>query len=640
MSRDREEWAGAVLGGRHRVGELLGTGGVGAVYEAVQEDLGRRVAIKVLHESLADDQRLLARLEREAKTTASLGHPNIIQVTDFQNRPGEPAFLVMDLLAGHTMGKAIRKEGHLPQKRVAFIAQQVLSALAAAHDGGIIHRDLKPDNVFLTSVAGVQDIVKLLDFGIAKLIRHMDSEVMLTKKGYSPGTPAYMSPEQIIGLGVDGRTDLYSLGVVMYRALTGKLPFSGDSNAAIVMAISRHVYAPMTRYRGDLDEDLAALVDRAMAKDPDDRFADARQMRGALDPWAEAGLRKMLTRATGFEEEDHARTVIGDPAGETETIHGLTGQVNQDRLTEALPVPQDGHGDPTAQDHAEPRFQEQVTVLDPVVSMDGAVTEFVSEEELTGGEATSGITPSMVLDVSADNAEPTGAAPAATSVQHQAGALSKGRVAALVGLVMALAVGGIVAHGALQGRGQQPTAAASAQEPGAATGAPIPREPAREVVNPPGTRPRRPQPTRATAPAASETPAPASSPASSRETTKSRIIPAPVPAARSARATRTTRASGRRKPSKNARPAPPRRSVAAPVMPGRLRIGLVNGAGESVWAEVRVDGQKRGGTPLLVKGLMPGSHVVELRPRGQKKINRKVVIKAGVTTPLVIELKE
>ncbi len=278
--------SGETLRGRFEVGKLLGHGGAGEVYEAVETSLGRPVAIKVLLDTGADHTVRLQRLEREAKAAASLGHPNIVQVTEFcPPTDEEPAFLVMELLRGEVLRRVMLREGQLPVRRVVFIARQVLDALATTHRAGIIHRDLKPDNIFLTSVAGVQDIVKLLDFGIAKRT-HKEFEEALTLEGVLLGTYHYMSPEQIAMQEVDTRTDLFSLGVVIYLALAAKPPFSGSTNTAVVFAIANKAPPPLNRFRDDLDDELVAVVHRALAKDRDERFADAEAMRDALEPWA------------------------------------------------------------------------------------------------------------------------------------------------------------------------------------------------------------------------------------------------------------------------------------------------------------------------------------------------------------------
>jgi len=183
---------GELIGGRYRVEGELGRGGMGVVYEAVQEPLGRRVALKLLRRELAEDPNFAARFRREAELAASLGHANIAQVTDFGVDEGRP-FLVMDLLIGESLAELLAREGMLSEPRAAFIAAQMLDALSAAHARGVIHRDLKPDNVFLSQISGVRDVVKLLDFGIAH--SGGDEGMRMTRTGQVLGTPAYMSPE-------------------------------------------------------------------------------------------------------------------------------------------------------------------------------------------------------------------------------------------------------------------------------------------------------------------------------------------------------------------------------------------------------------------------------------------------------------
>ena len=288
----RGRLTGETLGGRYLMGSLLGRGGAGEVYEAVEQRLGRRVAVKVLLEGDGDHTVRLQRMELEAKAAATLGHPNIVQVTDFSRPAGrEPAYLVMELLEGESLREAMLREGQLDARRVVFIARQVLDAVAATHRANIIHRDLKPQNIFLTSVAGVRDIVKLLDFGIAKRTQKEAGEVSLTADGVLVGTFHYMSPEQITEGVVDHRTDLFSLGVVMYLALAGTPPFSGPTNAAVIFAIAKRTPPPLGRHCPDLDPGLVEVVHRALAKRPEDRFEDAEAMRSALEPWApELGL--------------------------------------------------------------------------------------------------------------------------------------------------------------------------------------------------------------------------------------------------------------------------------------------------------------------------------------------------------------
>jgi CheY-like chemotaxis protein len=278
-------FTGALLGGRYRVGNLIGVGGMGSVYEAEREDLAQmRVAIKILHPAVGARSDLVLRFRREAETVAALDHPNIVRILDFQTPPGEPAFLVMERLHGEPLGEAIGRDGRFSAERAAFVASQVLSALAAAHGSNVVHRDLKPDNVFLTAMSGLRDIVKLLDFGVAKLMNARMNE-KLTQTGSVLGTPAYMAPEQARGASIDHRSDLYAVGCMLYEALSGEPPFSAPNYNALLFEIQKGVPTPLEVRRPDLDPALAALVARAMAKNPAERFQTADAMEGALAFW-------------------------------------------------------------------------------------------------------------------------------------------------------------------------------------------------------------------------------------------------------------------------------------------------------------------------------------------------------------------
>ena len=275
---------GRILGGRYRLGERLGQGGWGSVYAAVQIDLGRPVAIKVLHASVALAPDGLLRFEREAKAAAALGHPNIAQVSDFAANPGEPPFLVMELLTGATLGAAMRHSTKLAPARMAWIAYQILAGLDVAHNAGIVHRDIKPDNVFLVAMPGVEDFVKLLDFGIAKLSSD-SSQQHLTTTGTMLGSPAFMAPEQVRSNEVDHRVDLYAVGATMYLALSGRMPFEAATIHSLLLAITEQPCVPLHALDPSIDPALSAVVERAMQKDPNARFATAGEMRRALEPW-------------------------------------------------------------------------------------------------------------------------------------------------------------------------------------------------------------------------------------------------------------------------------------------------------------------------------------------------------------------
>ncbi len=283
---------GSVLADKYRIGTLLGFGGMGTVYEAVREDLARMsVAVKVLHPRHIDRTDLIARCRREAEVVAAINHPNIVKVLDFVSEWDGPPFLVMERLHGTTLGAAIERQ-QFSQERVAFIAAQVLNALGAAHASNVIHRDLKPDNVFLTTISGLDDVVKLLDFGIAKPLDPLSGK--LTETGIVLGTPGYIAPEYARGENVDTRADIYGVGCIMYEALARHAPFSGDNYNAILFAIQHKDPEPLRSHRPDVSPELAAIVARAMARDPADRFQTASAMEAALAPWLarSSGARK------------------------------------------------------------------------------------------------------------------------------------------------------------------------------------------------------------------------------------------------------------------------------------------------------------------------------------------------------------
>ncbi len=270
---------GTLLAGTYRVGRLLGEGAMGAVYEGTLERLGRPVALKVLRTrgDLSDEQ--LERFSREARAAAALGHPNIAQTTDFVSAPGEPPFLVMERLVGQTLREAIAHDRRLPEARVAYIGRQMLDALTAAHEAGIVHRDIKPDNVFLTRMTGVSDVVKILDFGIAKL----SGDRPLTAIGALMGSPAYMSPEQVVGGLADARTDLFGVGATLYHALAGRLPFDAKNIVELFGWIVDRPATPLAELVPGIDPRLVQIIDRAMQKAPSRRYQSAAEMQRALE---------------------------------------------------------------------------------------------------------------------------------------------------------------------------------------------------------------------------------------------------------------------------------------------------------------------------------------------------------------------
>jgi non-specific serine/threonine protein kinase len=271
---------GSSLDGRYELTALLGRGGMGAVYQATDLRLGRQVAVKTMRTDLQHNADALERFGREAQLVARLRHPNIVAVHDFGSTADDLLYIVMELLEGHTLRHELRG-GALDAGRAVAIARQACSAVAAAHAAGVIHRDLKPDNLFLEAGDGPPR-VKVLDFGVARVRELEESEAPLTRPGAVVGTPRYMAPEQCEGRSADERSDVYTLGCVLYEMVTGSAPFTAESSAAMLY---KHIHeeprSPAAIVR-DLPASLETAILRALSKLPADRFATAAEMERAL----------------------------------------------------------------------------------------------------------------------------------------------------------------------------------------------------------------------------------------------------------------------------------------------------------------------------------------------------------------------
>ncbi len=270
---DREQ---VVLNGRYELHRRVGRGGMAEVYLARDRLLDRLVAIKILFPEFATDPSFVARFRREAQAAANLNHPNIVGVYDWGKERGT-YYIVMEFVDGRSVSDIIRNDGPIEPKRAAGIAAEVAAALGFAHRKGVVHRDVKPGNVLITSTGEI----KVADFGIARAMTSKGEED-LTQTGSVMGTATYFSPEQAQGKTVDARTDLYSLGVVLYEMVSGKPPFNGDSPVAIAY---KHVQEPVPslaeRVPG-IPRDYEAITRKALSKDPDDRYADGTAMRADL----------------------------------------------------------------------------------------------------------------------------------------------------------------------------------------------------------------------------------------------------------------------------------------------------------------------------------------------------------------------
>jgi serine/threonine protein kinase len=272
-----DPFLGRDLDGQYTILEKLGQGGMGAVYRATQHSVGREVAIKVVNAHLVSEPEAIKRFLREAKLASRLGHPNAVTVIDFGQTDDGVFYLVMELVTGRTLDQVIEAERVFKPERVVRIGAQVCDALERAHALRIVHRDLKPANIML--LASGRDLIKVLDFGLAKSVAADQTPTTMTGVGTVLGTPAFISPELALGQPCDGRADLYSLGVVLYLLGSGRLPFQSGSAAELIAMHGTEPAPPMS----GVPPALGRVVDRMLAKDPADRYQTAAETREALE---------------------------------------------------------------------------------------------------------------------------------------------------------------------------------------------------------------------------------------------------------------------------------------------------------------------------------------------------------------------
>lgn len=264
---------------------------MGAVFEGENIRINRRVAIKVLHGAALANAETVQRFEREAQAAGRIGSEHILEILDLGVLPDGERYMVMEFLVGETLSARIRSHGRLTPQQIVPLARQTLVGLGAAHAAGIVHRDMKPDNLFvLKERSGIRDYVKIIDFGISKF-NVLGGDMSMTRTGAVMGTPYYMSPEQAKGTGgVDLRSDLYAVGVILYEAVTGEVPFTANTFNELIFKIALSDPVPLTQRLPDLDPRFAAIVSRAMARDPNERFATANEMIQALDSLGYGGF--------------------------------------------------------------------------------------------------------------------------------------------------------------------------------------------------------------------------------------------------------------------------------------------------------------------------------------------------------------
>lgn len=270
--------------GNYTITEKLGEGGMGTVFLAEHPVIGSKVALKAIHPEFAQNAEVFARFVNEAKAVNQIGHDHIIDITDFGIARTGDCYFMMEYLEGETLSGALKRSSRLPPDRALNIAAQIANALNAAHDHGVLHRDLKPENIFLIVRDGVQDFVKVLDFGLAKLTHGDELGMYPSRAETVMGTPYYMSPEQCEGRpDIDHRSDVYALGVILFEMLTGKVPFGGDAYGKILV---KHISVQPPAARSivpDLSPALDTILFRALAKSPGDRFQSMSDFRKALE---------------------------------------------------------------------------------------------------------------------------------------------------------------------------------------------------------------------------------------------------------------------------------------------------------------------------------------------------------------------
>ena len=301
---------GTIFVDRYRIDSVLGRGGMGSVYKATQIAVGRPVAIKVLKGELSNDLKEIARFQQEARSIASLRHPNTVRLYDFGAAQDGRLYLVMEYLEGRSLAQALRDEAPFRPDRIISVCSQLLEALAEAHASGIVHRDLKPENILLTSVFGRSEFVKILDFGIAKVI---DGDGSLTQTGHFVGSPRYMAPEQVQSSWVSERTDLYALGAILYEMLTGRAVFQAETPTGYLLAHVNELPDPPHRGGRLLTGPIVDLCMQCLRKRPEERPASALV---AL---------QHLAACEGIE------VTVGDPGSAAEAI------TRRDTLTEGDP---------------------------------------------------------------------------------------------------------------------------------------------------------------------------------------------------------------------------------------------------------------------------------------------------------------
>jgi serine/threonine-protein kinase len=321
-------YIGKEIAGQFRILQRIGSGGMGAVYKAEQPDMNRFVAIKILHPKYVSRPDLVSRFRREARAMSHLSHPNTARVYMYGQLEDGACYIVMEYLEGKNLAQITRAEGMLQPARAVNIMVQVCGALEEAHRQGMVHRDLKPENIFLTSQGGIADFPKVLDFGLAKVTQRemRPGSLILTQEGMVFGTPEFMSPEQARGQQLDARSDIYSLGCILYEMLTGKLPFDAAQPMDYLALQIRGTPIPLGQRIANLKlpDGLEAVVMKTIEKEPDKRHPSAADFAHALKECLQEEVRDDAMRSVPRSEESqrHRHAGSGESRGKARDGEG------------------------------------------------------------------------------------------------------------------------------------------------------------------------------------------------------------------------------------------------------------------------------------------------------------------------------
>jgi serine/threonine-protein kinase len=319
---------GTIVADRYHIMKKLGEGGMGQVYLAEHVKMGRKSALKVMHPGMKADVDAISRFNREAANASRIAHPNVAAVYDFGETPDGLIFLAMEFIDGLPLTSVIEQQGALPPKRAADIVRQTAEALAVAHDMGIVHRDLKPDNIMVAKTRDGGDLVKVVDFGIAKAAGNESQKV--TKTGLVVGTPEYMSPEQLSGDKLDGRSDIYSLGLVAFNMLTGKLPFPSESAQESMIMRLTDKPKPLAEMKADRSwpADVQAVMDKALERDVNLRYQNATDfgmaLYNAIQRMPETAAAEAGTMVVGAVPATRVAVATSDERRATGDLNGAT----------------------------------------------------------------------------------------------------------------------------------------------------------------------------------------------------------------------------------------------------------------------------------------------------------------------------